>query len=410
MNLDNFFLIFFHFLIIISSVITFLLRLKKNPQSFYLNYLFYLLFLSLFYISLPCIESLFLNYSPVGASKNTIFVTSLIGLYFNFVFFFSYLFSKDKLVNLHSFKLKKIKNINGIVKIISFLIFCFVIFLIFTKYQMIINVWGFRGRQAVLSNFLETQFKIKPLFNLQVLLVSFLLLQEKKLKYIYVFLPFLVYDLMLSGRMYLLAILVLIFIYSVLINKVIKKKYLFGSVLMMGLIGIFRHGDFSILRLFLLFKEMTYTWSSSHLMYESVLSQDFFTSLNYSLFRVFPSSVYDYFFGEYVSYTKITGDSNPLGWGLAGSIVAEAISFKNTLVLLIYPFIIVFYGNIMNIFLRLNYLSGIIIFIIAVLYIQPMLRFSFFEFALYPFYMILFFGFFIVICDLERMKFNIKKT
>ena len=394
-----------HIFIFVLSLGLFLFRYKKNSQGFFLNYLFYLLFFSLFYISIPSIESLLTEHSPVGASIDTIINTSLIGLYFVFVFFVAYFFSKDKLFFLDSYKLRKTKHLNSLLKIVSGLIFIYIVSVIVSNFQIILNVWGFRGAQSSLNNFLEIQFKVKPLFNIHVLLVSFLFLTEKKFRCLYALLPYMIYDLLLSGRMYLFAILLLVFIFSVLSNKIIKLKYLIGGILLVALIGVFRSpADFELIHMLLIFKEMTYTWATTHLMYESNSSQDFLYSMNYSILRIFPSCVYELFFGEYSSYTKITGNANPLGWGLAGSIVAEAISFKNSFVILIYPILIVIYGAIINILLRINYSSSIIIFIITLLYVQQMFRYSFLEFALYPFYIILFLGFYIIASDFKRIK------
>ena len=106
------------------------------------------------------------------------------------------------------------------------------------------------------------------------------------------------------------------------------------------------------------------------------------------------------FFGQYLSYTSISTDANPLGWGLAGSIVAEAISFKDTTVLILYPLIMVVYGYCINVILKTKTMSGYILFIVALMYIQQMFRYSFMEFAFYPFYNVIFVGFWVVVLDL----------
>ena len=66
------------------------------------NYNFYLLFFSLFYIGLPAIFAL-VSHSYVGASIETIQITSLAGSYFILVFLLAFAFSENNFhLNTHT--------------------------------------------------------------------------------------------------------------------------------------------------------------------------------------------------------------------------------------------------------------------------------------------------------------------
>ena len=391
------------------SLSFFVIRYQRNAQAFFLNYFFYILFFSLFYISLPICVALISGTSAVFASEQTISVTANIGTYFVFVFLLSYIISVDK-----SFKLERIARIRMrwiifLSKIIVTSIALYVCFILMIHLTDILAIYGRRGQQANFSYYLETTYKIKSLFMVSILLISHLFLSQKKDNYLLLLLPFIGYDLIFSGRTYLFGILILFFILKVIQRRLFKLTHVVMALLLVASISAFRNssqGDFELERFILIFYEFIYTFSSAHLMYESPLSQDFLYSVNYGFFRILPSPVYSLFFGDYVSYSQITGDANPLGWGLAGSLVAEAISFKNLFITMIFPFFIVIYGVFMNYLFRSKTYSGVILFIISLIYLQQILRYSFFELASYPFYIVLFFGFHIILIDLYILKRN----
>lgn len=392
---------YLHGIIIVFSIVAFIIRYKKNAQAFYLNYFFYLLFFAIFYISIPSIASALTGFSHVGASLETINSTAIIGFYFVVLFFISYLFSKDNTLSLEKMKNIKSPKILFLLKILVTLIMLYVIMALFLNISAIVDVYENRPAQSSLNHYIESTYKIKPLFIVVIVLMSYLFLRTENKKYFLLLLPFVFYDLMLSGRGYIFSSFIVFFILSTINNHIFKLKYLFFGLVLIASISIFRMSvEFDWGHIFQIFYEFIFTWSTVHLMYESSQAQDFFYTINYSFFRLFPSAVYDVFFGTYISYTQITGEANPLGWGLAGSMVAEAVSFKNNLVLLLYPIVVVLYGILVNYMLRTKTYSGIIIFILALVYIQQMFRYSFLEFAMYPFYVLIFFGLYIVAVDL----------
>ena len=162
------------------SILLFVIRYRKTPQAFYLNYLFYILFFALFYISLPSIISIVSGHSVVFASYDTINNTAAIGLYFVIFFFIAYFFSTDKSFNLERMARAKSRGIMNSTKIIVILISLYVCIVIIVKLPDILAIIDERGLQSKLSYYLEITYKIKPLFMVNVVLISYLFLNGKK--------------------------------------------------------------------------------------------------------------------------------------------------------------------------------------------------------------------------------------
>lgn len=398
----NAFLIFGHSLIICASVTLMIKRYISNPKQIYTNYLFYMLFFGLFYISFPSMLSLIIQFSVVGASLDTIVNTATIGLYFMLVFFVGYWVSGNINVCIpHNFLISQ-KKIRVVPFLLAVIIFNYVFYVIIINLNYISNIYGNRLAQSVFNEYLENAFKIKPIYNLQIMIVTYLYLTRPKNIYILLLLPYFLLDLFLSGRGYLFTILVLYFFLNVLKGKILKIRYIVLIVCAVASISIFRASlsEFKLSSIASIYGEFIYTWSTTHLIYESSINFDFLYALTYSFMRILPSGLYEIVFGKYISYSSIISDVNPLGWGLAGSIVAEAISFKNNLIILIYPITMVLYGILQNLFLKSRTMSGFTLFILSLVYLQEIFRFSFMEFALYPLYNLLFVGSWLVILDL----------
>lgn len=396
-----------HIVIFFSSILLFSIRFNKNKQGFFLNYFFYLLFFSLFYISLPSIVSLLIEVSVVGADLSTIIDTSYVGLYFVTVFFISYFISTDKKFNLNNKYFNKTKQINFILKVINILILCYFIIIFFMNYQEIISAFGNRPLQSNLSSFIENKFKIKALFIIQLGITIYLFTQYKHYKYIFILSPYVIYDLLLAGRGYIFMIFILFFLFTVMKNKIIKLRYVLIVILLIAGIAVLRTpGEFQLIHLLQIFYEFIFTWSTTHIIYNTQIEQDFFYTLNYFFFRIFPSIVYDTLFDTYNSYTKIIIENSPLSWGLAGSIVSESLSFKNYGVVFMYPFIMVSYAWIINIIFRTHSSSGVFLLVLTIIYTQSIFRWSFFELALYPVYVLVFFNLWMIGLDLLKRKKN----
>lgn len=392
-----------HITVIIISLITIFYKYNINSYNIFFNYFFYLLFGSLFYISLPSLFSLLANFSYVTSEQETIVNSAGTGLIFVIFFLITYCLSYTPKYDVNKFKIIHDRYLNAILFGAASSIFIYIVLLLFINFEYIYNIYGDRSSQSTFSTYLQNTYKVKSLFIFLIMIVSYLLIIKKQRRYLIFFIPLVIYDFLLSGREYLFGVIITSFILMIAINKPIKIKFLIGLLFLALSSLLFRVQGlnlFSLSTILQIIGEFNYTWQNTHLIYESSQSQDFFESLKYGFFRIFPSPVYTLLYGKYTSFAYIAGANNPLGWGLAGSIVAEAMAFKNIFATIFFLFIIATYGVLINFLFRTYYFSGFVIFIIAVLYVQQVLRYSFFELALYPFYVLIFLGFVFLVLDI----------
>ena len=396
----------YHLIIIIISLFFLFKRYKNDQINFFLNYHTYLLIFAIFYFSLPSMVNLSTMTSPVNASENTIILSSKLGFYFHFIFLLGFLATKK----LKYYSIKKTyltKSTHNILFFLALVISIYILVLILINFDYIISIYGDRRSQADFDQILNIKYKIYLFFSYQTIVISFLVLTTKKLKYFLLTLPFIFLSILISDRDFLLkCFLFLILLYSLLEYK-IKGRYLVFFPLLLILIGLLRSGTFDTNRFLIQSSgEFLMTWSTTHLIIESNDKMNFFSSLFYSLSKAGFPGLYDNLFGEYKHYHEIITYNNPLIAGLGGSVVAETLSYKNNFITTIMPILVVLYGFVMNKFLRLNLYSTKIFFILSILLIHSVIRFTFLENAFYPIFIIGSFGFWIIFIDIKLLKNN----
>lgn len=380
--------IIIHLLIFIIGLSMLTLRYIRIGHVVFLNLHSLVLFFGIFYISVPGYVTLFFDYSPVFANSETILATSMIGAYFNIIFLICAAFSKYRTPI--PVTTSKKPQMLPFYRAVSFLILAYLILVLSLQIDDIIAVSGNRALQSHLNTDFSRYFKIKALFYPLIGSIIVLSLHYRSRGYFLLTMPYVFLDLSLSGRGYLFVILVSYFLTSIFVGKPIKLRYPVFFVLTIASIAVFRTGDVSTRQLVQIVYEFIFTWSTTHLAYDTPDSFNATTAFFYSWLRVFPSIVYSTFFGSYTSYTSITTEANPLGWGLAGSLVAESIIFKNTVIIILFPIFISIFASFINAFLRRGTLSGALLFTLTAMQLQQMFRFSFLELYLYPLYILIF--------------------
>ena len=398
-------LIFFHYLVSFISLVILTRSLVKDSRSFFLNYITYLLGFGVLYFSLPSIITLTTMESPVEALPETINFTAYIGLYFNVVFLFAYIYSlKKNQINTKDYKYKNIK-LNTLVLMFGLFIFFFVIVLLVLNSPKIISIYGHRRLQADLDQYFNSVFKVYFISIIQIMITGFLFLTSKKKKYLLLYLPFILYGFVLSDRDFIFKGAIFIAASYSLTGLKIKLKYIVAFLTGLVLIGVARSYSLNNPRsLIIASYEFLFTWSTTHLIVESPESSDLLSSIIYSISKASFPGTYQFFFGEYRHYHEVITKNNPLIAGLAGSVVSETLSFKNNFVTFFAPIIISFYGLFLNKFLKYNFLFTKILFIISILFIHSIIRFTFLEYAFYPVFIMIFFGFWIFNIDLKNKK------
>lgn len=370
-------------------------RLHRNRRSAYLNIHFYVSILTIFYLLVPALLGISLDYSLGYFQLDTHVQANTLCFYFSSTILISYLFSKDKEFVCDRIEKYKFTQSIILIRYLILMIAVYVVIVLFLHIQEILSAQSRAVKSALITE-IEARYKIKALFVILVLLVSYLAVEKRKLSCLYPLIPYIVFDLLLSDRSYIFGAFVIFFLISAFIYKPLKVR---TGVVFVGLvlsIAVFRNPEaFKLYHLLHLLGEFVNTWSTLLLTIESDTKHSLLESVTFFLLRAFPFSPYEQLFGEYQSWTVIPADNKSVGYGLAGSILGEVASFQNLAASAIFPLAFTIYLQIINKLLYSYTIFGFLVFIITVLYLQQIFRYSFFEIGLYPFYVVIFYGFFL---------------
>ena len=395
-----------HILLMIFSLYLLIKRYIVTPHKVIMNYFSYLLFFSILYFSIPSIFTLIMGESLAGSSEDTIRYASIVGLYFVFIFFVAF-----KYVNITRSSMLNSKigwgqtKTKKMILFISISIFIYTVLIDSIYFSSMLSMKGDRVAQSLLGGIFTDKYKFGFLFNIQVILISYLFIVTRKIKYLLLLIPFIVNGILLSDRDYIFKLFLLLMIFNGMNDKIIKIRYMI--VVFIGLISVsFLRSDsiFEFDRWAQILLEFNLTWSTVHIIIDSPEKQDILSTLLYAFSKLFLTGSYELFVEPYHSYSSIITINKKLSTGLSGSLVAETLAFKNNLITFFIPIIITIYGYIINYLFRINMVFTKIIFIISILFIFNIIRMSFFEVALYPFYLMIYYGWIFLAIDSIRIK------
>lgn len=387
-------------IISIVSIYFLLKREKENPNGIYLNYHAYLLIFGLGYFALPSLITLSQNFSPVGASEETIIYTAQVGLFFLFTFLVAFLLSSKKEYPIHNLSSRGQNQVQIAATWLARIISLYILTLLIINFNTLANIYGLRRQQANFDQYMLQNFKVYFVFNLHLILVSYLYLKTKLKKYFILLVPFILYSLVLSDRDFVLRVVIAIILLLRLSDIKINSKLILISLVGLVIMGILRSYSFDDPRILMLAaSEFLFTWSTTHLIVESNTVQEILPSLIYSLSKSSFPGTYELLFGDYTHYHKIITENNPLIAGLGGSIIAETLSFKNKIITICMPILISLYAACIN---RLSKFRGYfykVTLILSITYVHSIVRFTFLEHAFYIVFIMLLFGSWLIIID-----------
>jgi len=374
-------------------------RYTINAQVVILNSFTYFLFYSMFYLLIPSVLIDYTRVIPFGiVSDNDIIYTSWISFYITVIFLIAFIFSSK--INLNSvtdFKQTN-KYILVIIKVFLWIVFIYIIGILLLNYQHLIDIYGNRRLH---------KYKVYGLFSIQIILISFLYFTHYRYKYLFFLMPFIVIDVLLSSR-YLILMSLLLSIILLSYNSIyIKIKTIVLLLVVLILFGILRSSSLENMHLEDGLLEFLFTYSSSFLILNSSYSASISDTFLHSLGNIFLLNPYDVFVSDsYMNYKTTMSELNPFAdrMGLGGSLLTEIIAFKNDIIIILIPILLVFYGFIINFFLKSKFLWNRIYGILFVLLIFNFFRGSMFDSLFYPFRLMLFFGFWIFFLDVIKYQ------
>ncbi|WP_166267076.1 hypothetical protein [Providencia sp. M-27] len=297
-------------------------------------------------------------------------------------------------------------KLSFILKLISAILFIITLAIIISNLGNILSVFGNRPKQSLLNEYLQNVFKLNTIFYILVLIITYLTLRFNNLKYIFIFAPFLFLDLLLFGKLYILFIIVIYCICSAILRRKMHFKYIYFSILLLASFTVLRTylrvGYFEISFMTQMLGEFLNTWEVGYLIQSSTKEQDFLYTLGFFFLRALPSPYISIFFDDYISYTAISTAINPLDYGLAGNLIAESLAFKSNFLLIVAPILFCCFFFIISFLPSLGFISTNQLYILYCIQLLPIFRYSFYELALYPIYLITTFGFLFIFIDLAK--------
>lgn len=401
-------ILYAHIVLIILSLIILLKSYRQNPKYVILNFFSYLLFGGVLYLCIPSVVFLLNMSSPlVGKLQDDeVVFLSLASLYTVFIFFIaffiSFSLSYSKKIDMEFYRLERMSKL--LISIIAAFISFYILIIILMYFHDIIHAYGNRRLQSDINTMLIMKYKIYFLFYVLAMLsvVGFFLNRH----YINIVLlaPYVVLDLLLSGREFMLMTVLLFLLMTAYRNQTPRARYIWYCCLFLLLVGIVRSGTYKLGDSFL---EFLFTYSAAFLLLHVSYAASFAQTICHSILMVFPQAVAQSLYPAKTSnYITVMEALNPLSshMGLGGSLIAEMVSFKSTIVIVIYPVLVCFYGIIANYSLYSKFIWSRAFGILSILMIHPIYRGSFFSVSTYPLKIMLFCFFWVLFLDIIAAK------
>lgn len=364
-------------------------RYKRYGDILFADYNVYTVLFSALYVLLPNIWYIFSRVSLFTDNENLIEQVAYYGIYFHVCLLLGMRFSpivKDT-INLSGCN-KQVPVWNYFV-LILILIYVLCIYSFYTP-----KIVEFNGDRKVLSAINTELIQVYKMafvfFTLIFYSIFFSTTSKFRLKWIVLLLPFVLFDIASSGRYYIVMSLITYLVLRVRLSL----KLDFKKILLLFLVLLF-YRSLATEKFYWesVFGEFLFTMGNAHMVLEYDIS-----SLNdyeaiFALFgRLLPLNLYSYFLdGWYESYLVQTSELNPLYAGLGGSVIAEALSLGKG-AWIIYPWVIVMYSYIYRRLAWSDERLKLCFQIFSIICLWQIFRFSLIENLLYPFSLIILFG------------------
>ena len=375
---------FYIFFTIFFGLAAVFFRYYKEGDVIFCDSSTYFLLLTYLYVAVPAYVQLNTNKTLINASSEDILFSSRYSLYFIVIlslYFISRLkYSSLKDINQPTVSIKPIKMVpikNNVLYALYVAISVYVLIVFFTNSPGIIYLWSNRGAASELKTTLNDTYKIAFLFSVTVSIIAYLVIKNKKKLYLLMFVPYVLMDLITTDRDFLYQSLIVSIGALVLTRtKIPIIKLTLGAFFIVSIevLRVNWNSDFGLDFLLFVPGELLLTAEAGLIIIQSHNSINVIALIIYSFGKLFTPQVMNVFFANIPHFGQIVSAESPLITGLGGSILSEVYSLKNTLALLIYPFIAILYLETINIIKRRCGFIGILIFLFYLTSTQPIFR------------------------------------
>lgn len=368
---------FFSFFLILFSLF------RRSGQAL-LEPFFYFYVLFVFYVVIP--SGLYLSMPPsiVGVSNYALtfhfYYSSYCWLLFTLLFFFLCVnkigFTSN--INILNFDTKQL------VYLVIFISgFYFVFF--FKDSPGIGVLWSSRRLAADFWRDFNSVYKLMFYFYFVTSVVLYLVLKERRVKYLFLLAPFVMFDLATTSRTYLLfCLMIVVFCFlaqnrkvnipmlcligiSIVAMEVIRAYYQWGT-------AFFGSGLVAFMP-----KEFMYTTLSSYIILDSAEKVDLGYFILHVLSRSVAPGIFQSFYGDALYWFRQIIDANSnVSFGLGGSLFSEIYAIDSEVLYIFYPVMVSsFFILLSSVRGKLGFF-GLLLTVFVILQIYPMMRTGFF--------------------------------
>ncbi|MES9902113.1 MAG: hypothetical protein ABW168_05450 [Sedimenticola sp.] len=368
-------------------------RYKVEKDRVFFDACTYYIILTVLYVLIPAYIYIDTGKTLVGSSYSTIQLYANYSLYYSSVLTIYYIFNGiiSALKKSHSSN-QSDSNIlvsHGVIICIYLLLIIYVIAVYSTQLPSISSLWSDRAMASLITNDINKYYKTQFIFVVIVSLVIYLVKRYSEYRFILLLMPFVVIDLITTSRGFLFQTLFIYILTLLITNKKVpafKVLLLSICIAFFAVIRVIWYRDFQIDEFFIIPRELLNTAEATFLVIESSSSINAFHTILFAIGKVFSPQLVNLLAGKVPHVGSILASDSPLHFGLGGSLLSEAFSFKSTLMLIIYPIITAIYLTIINYFVRRFGFFGLIIFAFYLLSIKTIFRTGLIFTSMEPFY------------------------
>ena len=328
----------------------------------------YFILLSCLYVGVPAWVQLDTSKSYVGASYETILFSSQYSFYFLMVLIGYYAY-KAFMPARGCFAVKPLSYAlisDGVVYVLYGIAVVYVLLVFFTHYPGVNELWSNRSLASAFASNINDTYKITFVFYSVVSMVVYLAIKNGRAWFVVMLLPFVMMDILTTDRGFLFRSL-MVWIAILLLNgrrvPVAKLLVLSFFIIVIEVLRVewqrsFEWGDFLFVP-----AELKLTAEAGLLILESDRAVSVMQYVGYSLGKVFTPQLWAGLFGDIHHFREIIVEESPLSFGLGGSLLSEVYSFKNNIVLMVYPFLVIAYLEVVNYLRRWAGVFGVMVFV-----------------------------------------------
>lgn len=389
-NFNSILIVVFSLLLLLMTAFTTFRRIHNNDYIVLLNYNFFLLILSSLYLLLPIIIKAAFGISLIPVNIEVFNITASYSLWFCFVFYIGFVLSKPSFSKEEFFKyaIKWPKNINVIIYCFCVCLSIISLFILLNNFSSLMSLSTRIEKYDYFMNNIFYTYRYSILFNVFCINVFYICLVTRRLRYLFLGVPFVLLDLIVGNRNFIFQFIVCLFFVLAMLREKNVSVFKLGAIVLALMV-------FSFLRELLSFDsfsaitvlmysigEFFNTRESQEIAYNSHYYHDFFQYFKQALVSFFPSSLHDFLVGPFYKTIDVIDDSKgAINFGLGSSLVSDAILLSNgySIIILIYPVFMVAYGFFLNkLMLSYSYYT-LMIYLFSVIFTFLTIRYGFFH-------------------------------